>query len=72
MISEIPIVKGDTFVFNDSVYVKVRRVAKNGTWADLKCNTTPDIDATPGWTKRQPLPLASSFQPWTPGKSPNP
>jgi hypothetical protein len=62
--------KGDRFVWNGGVYVEVRRVAKDQTWADLKCNTLPDIDASPGWTKRQKLPLTSNFQPWQPGTQP--
>jgi hypothetical protein len=34
------------------VYVEVTRVAKNGTWADIRCYTWAS-----SWAKRQPLPL---------------
>lgn len=64
------IAKGDRFVWNGGVYTEVRRVAKDGAWVDLKCNTTPDLAASPGWSKRQPLPLPSGFQPWNPDAQP--
>lgn len=61
------VTKGDLFTFNSDVYIKVLRVAKDGTWADIKCSTDPDLDASPGWTKRQRLPFPAGFESWTPG-----
>lgn len=34
------------------VYIEVTRVARDGTWADIRCHTFAD-----SWSKRQPLPL---------------
>lgn len=36
----------------DRVFIEVTRVARDGSWADLRCCTWAVM-----WTKRQPLPL---------------
>lgn len=64
------VTKGDLFTFGESVFIKVLRVAKDGSWADIKCNTIPDLEASPGWTKRQRLPFPASFESWNPGGEP--
>jgi hypothetical protein len=56
-----PLAKNDRLIWR-GVFARVRRVAKDGSWADLKCNTIPDVDSTPGWTKRQRMPLAEGFE----------
>lgn len=53
--------KGDLFIWtvgtrNDSVSVKITRVAKDQTWADILCWGGRGV-----WTKRQPLPLPDTF-----------
>lgn len=50
-------VRGDRYVWNDEVIVEVRRVAADGTWADIIC-----ADGLTIWRKRQPLPLSTSFR----------
>lgn len=49
--------KGDKFIWNDGVCVEITRVAKDQTWADLRCWTSINVS----WTKRQTLPLPESF-----------
>ena len=50
--------RGDTFVafsdrrLADRLFITVNRVAKDGSWADISCQTWAVC-----WTKRQPLPL---------------
>jgi hypothetical protein len=51
--------KGDLFLWNDAVYARVERVARDGTWADFACWTS---DTAMTWSKRQPVPLPSSFR----------
>lgn len=49
--STLILAKGDKLTWS-GVAVVVTRVAKDGAWADLKCD-----DGEQQWTKRQPLPL---------------
>ena len=42
------------------VQVRVIRVARDASWADIHCQ-----DGTRFWTKRQPLPFPDSFRPVT-------
>lgn len=61
----VGISKGDTFVWSDDeddtmkVHVTVVRVARDGTWADLRCTVGAGINV---WGKRQRLPLPSTFR----------
>lgn len=51
--------RGDRFVWatgSNFVSVLVRRVARDGSWADIACAT-----GSHRWTKRQPLPFPVSF-----------
>lgn len=50
--------KGDQFVWDEVVHCTVLRVAKDGSWADLRCRSASNN----GWNKRQPLPLADGFR----------
>lgn len=54
-----PVVKGQIWNWNKDVRCYVIRVARDGTWADMRCwrYTT---DSKP-WSKRMPLPLPDSF-----------
>jgi hypothetical protein len=54
--------KGHCFVWQtdrypDPVYCVVTRVARDGSWADLRCR-----GGSAAWTKRQPLPLSPGFR----------
>lgn len=53
---ERPVRKGDEFVWH-GVEIRVARVAKDATWADIIVWPA----AGPGWTKRQPLPFPADF-----------
>jgi hypothetical protein len=54
-----PVSKGDRYLFGaqPSVVVTVTRVARDESWADIRC-TVPGST----WTKRQPLPLSATFR----------
>ena len=63
--------RGDQFVVytdrppRDRVYGVVTRVARDGTWADIRCCTWAVM-----WSKRMPLkdgemPLGTSWQTWS-------
>ncbi len=62
--------RGDQFVWRHDdepekpVYIEVTRVARDGSWADIRCCTW-----AVAWTKRQPLPLPEGCRPrrWTRG-----
>jgi hypothetical protein len=43
--------KGDRLDW-DGISIEVTRVARDGTWADIRCQDYPAM-----WTKRQPLPM---------------
>lgn len=57
--------KGDRFTWptddgdggEKAVQIFVIRVGKDGAWADIHCH-----DGSRFWSKRQPLPLPSSFR----------
>lgn len=53
--------KGDNYVWNDSVAVQVTREAEDGSWADIACQNFGDIGMGTIWTKRMPLPFPESF-----------
>lgn len=53
-----PPVRGDRFLWRDTVIVEIRRVAADGTWADALC-----MDGLSMWRRRLPLPLPETFQP---------
>jgi hypothetical protein len=61
------VTKGQRYVWEGTargaVYVEVLRVARDGTWADIRCTTAlyRGEDDAGMWTKRQPLPLHESF-----------
>lgn len=49
--------KGDLFEWQDHAVI-VTRVAKDGTWADIRVHHP--FGAT--WTKRQPLPIPADWE----------
>lgn len=59
------IFKGDLYDW-DGLRVEIRRVAKDGTWADILCGHS----ARGQWTKRQSLPLPRTFVRVYPGEDP--
>lgn len=54
--SRRPVVRGTVFVWDDVVRCKVQRVAKDGTWADMRCT-----QGGSSWGRRMKLPLAEVF-----------
>jgi len=50
--------RGDVYLWNESVRAEITRIAKDGSWADLRCTTFLNPDS---WNKRQKIPFPASF-----------
>jgi hypothetical protein len=57
--------RGDRYIWRHAsapdvhVYIYITRVARDGSWADIRCCTW-----LRGWSKRQPLPLPEGVSPY--------
>lgn len=63
--------RGDLVVWNGSLCLKVRRVARDQSWAD--CFVTGidqwDAESPVGWSKRVPLPFGNQYERFNPRKA---
>lgn len=61
----VAVKRGDRYIWRHPatpetpVYIEIVRVARDGSWADIRCCTWAVM-----WTKRQPLPLPEHTSPY--------